>query len=1000
MRKALDFDRKLTLELPMGLGINRPCSSCRADYRSSWTALVSIAVVIVLCPKTWGREEAKAIFDDLDLPALKLGARPELRHLSAQGNRFQRLDLSGAPRLDRLLLFGNPFNRRGKEALLSNLVSHGQRGGFLGLNGLDKQTLGFGGRMNLATLRSRAWQIPVSGPERHFDLLAKSYFWIPPPLTRGEAPATWSYAPSINKAKSLPLPSVGFADDMPRWFQVTAPTGFHSVTSIDFSNKGLIKGLDLSSFASLFHAKLFCNHLETLNLRGNSRLSTADLSDNRLKVLDLSGNPDLEQLRVGNNDLAVLSIDLNSELRHLDARYNRFSSEAIDSILTMLVVHGEKGGTVLLDGGGNEAPTARGRGAAWVLTQRSWHIQTNSVLDYDDDELPDAWELETFGGTHEDAMGDADQDGLTNLRERLLYLDPTTPDSDGDGFPDGIELKATTNPLDPNDRPSPSGVIQGIVWNDFNRDFAKNFTEKGIGGIKVFLSHGTGADRVILRTRTKPNGSYRFDDLSGGDYSVAIDWNEWKPLQDTVIKANLSSPRARLEIDFPLGDPSLDYSQWTEASFGKVKVDPRGDPDGDQYPNLLEYALGTNPLVANARNLPVIESSDDGDNYRLTLRYRVNNHAKDVRIVSEALIDGDWKAVKEASEWSGKTRQASIPVAEGEVGILRLRASMADSEIVADSPWWGGHALVLDPGVRSAGLPLVNSRLVGGLVVRNDATSVTLTALDFPLVDLLGKDRAYLEVVDGPFEGERWEVSGVQAWGDRISLAVDHAANTRQGALPQLAGQKVVVRPHVTLGQVFGRAGESVFVGSSSPKETNRIWFFEIGKLAPYHFAAIENNGRALGWSRWGDLSRFWDDRPIFPGEGFFAELRQDHGVSLFLHGEVRHNRLALPLRVGANFVAPGFPGRQSFARLGLTPLHGFAARRFPEMADQAFLWNGTGFDSYFLFGDSGEGSRWVRSFGDQSIDYSSSPFIDHDEGYFLHMTAPRRMSFSPSSLR
>ena len=714
--------------------------------------------------------------------------------------------------------------------------------------------------------------------------------------------------------------------------------------------------------------------------------------------MDLSGNPHLEELRVSNNDLTVLAINRNPGLRHLNARYNRLTAKAVDTLLGILVAHGQKGGTVLLDGGGNAAPTARGRGAAWVLTQRSWHVRTNAGPDYDGDQLPDEWELEMFGGTQEDASGDADEDGLSNLRERLLYLDPTNEDSDGDDYLDGIEVNAASNPLDPNDLPPPSGVIEGVVWNDFDRDLERSPDEKGIAGIKVFLSHGKGPERITLRARTSLNGSYRFADLSRGPYSVAIDWGVWKPLQTTVRTAVLNSSGERAEIDFPLIDPSLAFSQWAAARFGKGKVDPRGDPDGDDYPNLLEYALGTHPLIANARGLPEVESSDDGRNYQLTLRYRMNGDAIDVRVVTEALLDGAWQEVKAIPGWTGLTRKASISVADGGVGLLRLRASLAQSDIVADSPWWGGHALVLDPGARVAGLPLVNGRLIGGRVIRNDATSVTLSTLDTPLAELLGKERAYLEVVDGPFEGERWEVAGVQPWGDRISLAVNHAANTRKGALPELAGQKVVVRPHFTLGQVFGRASEKVLLGSASPEEADRLWFLESGRLAPYHFAASENGERTLGWSRWADLSRFWDDRPIFPGEGFFAERRGRQGVSLFLHGEVRLNRMAMPLRAGVNFVAPGFPEPQSFAGLRLTPLQGLAANRLPQMADQAFLWNGAGFDSYFLFGDFGRGSRWIRSDDDKSVDCSSFPLIGRDEGFFLHMTAPRRLSFPPSS--
>ena len=47
-----------------------------------------------------------------------------------------------------------------------------------------------------------------------------------------------------------------------------------------------------------------------------------------------------------------------------------------------------------------------------------------------------------------DTQSDPDGDGLTSTRERLLHrTDPLSPDSDGDGMPDGWEASHTLNPL-------------------------------------------------------------------------------------------------------------------------------------------------------------------------------------------------------------------------------------------------------------------------------------------------------------------------------------------------------------------------------------------------------------------------------------------------------------------------------------------------------------------------------------------------------------------------
>ncbi|MCR4311641.1 MAG: hypothetical protein NUV54_03715, partial [Candidatus Taylorbacteria bacterium] len=49
---------------------------------------------------------------------------------------------------------------------------------------------------------------------------------------------------------------------------------------------------------------------------------------------------------------------------------------------------------------------------------------------------------------------DSDSDGLKDWEEQLWKTDPLNPDTDGDGTPDGAEIKSGRNPLvaGPNDK--------------------------------------------------------------------------------------------------------------------------------------------------------------------------------------------------------------------------------------------------------------------------------------------------------------------------------------------------------------------------------------------------------------------------------------------------------------------------------------------------------------------------------------------------------------------
>lgn len=85
-------------------------------------------------------------------------------------------------------------------------------------------------------------------------------------------------------------------------------------------------------------------------------------------------------------------------------------------------------------------------------------------FDTDDDEMPDGWEVQ-YGldpKDSSDALGDLDNDDLTNKEEYFYGTDPTDKDTDNDGFSDGAEIASGTDPLDPLSKPGSGGIGWGI----------------------------------------------------------------------------------------------------------------------------------------------------------------------------------------------------------------------------------------------------------------------------------------------------------------------------------------------------------------------------------------------------------------------------------------------------------------------------------------------------------------------------------------------------------
>jgi hypothetical protein len=102
-----------------------------------------------------------------------------------------------------------------------------------------------------------------------------------------------------------------------------------------------------------------------------------------------------------------------------------------------------------IDAGSNDAPDipARDMDGEYRPFGPSVDMGADEFVDQDHDELPDYWEISSFGHLLFGPSDDPDSDGLSNAEEMLHCTLADNSDSDGDGQKDGDELKAGVDPL-------------------------------------------------------------------------------------------------------------------------------------------------------------------------------------------------------------------------------------------------------------------------------------------------------------------------------------------------------------------------------------------------------------------------------------------------------------------------------------------------------------------------------------------------------------------------
>jgi len=257
--------------------------------------------------------------------------------------------------------------------------------------------------------------------------------------------------------------------------------------------------------------------------------------------------------------------------------------------------------------------------------------------DTEGDDMPDLWEINnSLNPTVDDAGGDPDGDGLDNVDESYGKTDPRNPDTDADGYSDGVEdlfgywtdeNSTGTDPLDDDtdgdgikdgkENPD-SGSVAGPVYNsDPNKaDTDGDFLPDGWEVLYGLDATDNGLDADKNPIPGNPNGALGDPDGDGlsNDKEYALGTNPQKSdtdgdtINDFDEASGALNPYKNGVLGTPPGDPTdpaktdtdddglADNEEIASGSDGFVTNPTKADTDGDGDADKSEIVAGSDPL--------------------------------------------------------------------------------------------------------------------------------------------------------------------------------------------------------------------------------------------------------------------------------------------------------------------------------------------------------------------------------------------------------------------
>lgn len=247
---------------------------------------------------------------------------------------------------------------------------------------------------------------------------------------------------------------------------------------------------------------------------------------------------------------------------------------------------------------------------------------------------------------------------------------------------------------------------------------------------------------------------------------------------------------------------------------------------------------------------------------------------------------------------------------------------------------------------------------------------------------------AYLEISQAPAQptlvGERYEIevsanpSANLGW-IRLKTAPH---NTRRDLPAGLVGASYAVRPHWTLGNLFGTSERSFLRPGRTSSSSDEVQITDPASGSPEGYF-LSSEPSAPGW-RLSRNRRGPEQNQVLIPPGSALILQARGSLVFSLYGEARTHAFRLPLRSGPNFVSLGHPRAFRLTDLAGNPPTAFRASAAPASADRISFLVGNRQEIFCLL-QRPETIRWVCTTSTYPTEVQELDLFAPNRAFWIH---------------